>query len=145
MKRLLFASAIVIAAVGAGCNTTEIEPSTVDILSQDITGDGVDEVVTIVTSDIEIDPVFAEVYPHVFTELHIKDGDANILSVNDAGIGVEDGEMIPATIPDSTTYAMQLGDTDFMYVVQLDSAGAIASEPLTINFDTETQEWIMGK
>lgn len=146
MKRLLFVSVMILSTVGTGCSLSAPQVmTTVDILSQDITGDGIEEVLTITKSQIELDPVFLDVYPYVFTELHITDGDRDILTITNEGIGVEDGEIIPATIPDSDTYAMQLGEADFMYVVQLDNSGAVASEPLTINFDIETQQWIMGK
>lgn len=146
MKQYLLIAAILtvsltVSFMVAGCSATS-QPKEIDIFSGDVTYDEDIETVAILESDIDIADDFQESYPYTFSELYVrKDTGRELLRVDTDGVKVESGQTVAAQIATQAAYAVQFGADDFMYIVQIDEAGIPVSEPLTINWDTDTQGW----
>lgn len=146
MKYFLLASVVTLTVMGVGClespyqNTNERS-----LFSGDITGDDVPETISIVESAVKIDEQFTTVYPFTFDQLHVNDGERELMRITTTeGVVVEDGTIIPATAPDFVAYGVQFGAEDLMYVIQLNADGLPVSEPLTMNFDAKINQWKFG-
>lgn len=143
MKYFLLTSVITLSLMGVGCLESPYQKNLGrTVFTSDITGDQSAETISIVESDIQIDSQFVTVYPFTFDELYVSDGDRELMRITKTeGVVVEDGSTIPATVPNFKAYGVQFGAEDLMYVIQLDDNGLPVSEPLTINFDIETNQW----
>ncbi|MDP3970289.1 MAG: hypothetical protein Q8P90_01175 [bacterium] len=139
MKKLLLLTLIFF----TGCSLAGTDPATSVLYSGDITGDDVLEIVTIVESDVTVSEEFSETYPFTFNELYVESEDRTLLTIDSNGVTVENGDSVRAQVSTQAGYAIQLGEKDFMYVVQIDEFGSPVSEPLTINWDISTAGWKM--
>lgn len=146
MKYVLLISIVSLAMMGVGCLESPYQKSNErTVFTSDITGDESAEMISIIESNVQIDSQFTTIYPFTFDELYVRDGDRELMRITiNEGVVVEDGSAIPATVPDFKAYGVQFGAEDLMYVIQLDEAGLPVSEPLTINFDTQSNQWTFG-
>lgn len=139
--RMKYYLLIIVSFMLAGCSATS-QQQEIDIFSSDVTYDEDIETVAILESDIDIADDFKESYPYTFSELYVrKDTGRELLRVDANGVMVESGETVTAQIATQAAYAVQFGTDDFMYIVQIDEAGVPVSEPLTINWNSDSQGW----
>ncbi len=139
--------------LGATCTTASADQWLV-IAQFDITGDQVIDQIQIKDSNIKLDSDLESSYAFDFSELKVVGADDKILlQVTTEGIISEDGTKLKPVITTQVAYALGFGkqltthsqNDSLFYIVQIDSAGKAVSEPITLNWNTNAQTWVIGK
>lgn len=141
--RYYFLCAWLIFTVGCATKPVSTEPQFTEIYKQDFTGDTIPESIQIQSSTIDVNKEFSDLYPYTFTALKIMSNERTLLTMDDQGITVENGDQVRSVITTQAAYALSLGKDDLLYIVQINNQGTPVSEPLTVNWDTENQQWLL--